>query len=226
MRYTRASASHSVSREVLMCEISSNDPETTSTSLATSTSNPPVAGTPAPLPKKKLPLGAIAGGTLAGCALLGVLGTVLLCRRRLRPRSRDVSPSIEEAPLPPLGGAVTTIPKEGTENGANLAVVHEEISPGDQTATALAAQVRALEAQVQQLMTERTERGAPTDSTAGSDVSLPARSLSTMKREQTRAVRNHQEGYSGADALLHTDSGLRLTAGRIVDELPPTYAAE
>lgn len=225
MRYTRASASHSVSREVLMCEIRSNDPETTSASSATSTSNPPVAGTSAPVPKK-LPVAAIAGGTLAGCAIIGVLGTVLLCRRRLRPRSREVSPSIEEAPLPPLGGAVTTTPKEGTENGAHIAVVHEEISPGDQIAAALAAQVRALEAQVQQLMTERTERGARTDSTAGSDVSLPARSLLTMKREQTRAVRNHQEGYSGADSLLHTDSGLRLTVGRIVDELPPTYAAE
>ncbi|KAJ7764028.1 hypothetical protein DFH07DRAFT_956300 [Mycena maculata] len=31
-------------------------------------------------------------------------------------------------------------------------------------------------------------------------------------------------GYGGADALVHTNSGLRLTAGqRVVDELPPTY---
>ncbi|KAF7349078.1 hypothetical protein MVEN_01429800 [Mycena venus] len=195
---------------------------TSTASSPTSTSSPPVAGTPAPIPKKKLPVAVIAGGTIAGCALLGVLGTVLLCRR---PRSREVSPSIEEAFLPPLGGAVTT-PKEGTENGAHIAVVHEETSPGDQTTTALAAKVHALEAQVQQLMTDWTERRARTDSTAGSDVSLLAHSLSTMKREQTRVVRNHQEGYSGADALLHTDSGLRLTAGRIVDEFPPTYASE
>ncbi|KAF7333804.1 hypothetical protein MVEN_02337200 [Mycena venus] len=88
--------------------------------------------------------------------------------RRLRAtRSpREVSPSIEEASLPPLGGAVTTTSKEGTKNGAYI-----EISPGDKTTTALAAQVRALEAQIQQLMTEWTERRARTDSTAGLDVS-------------------------------------------------------
>jgi hypothetical protein len=61
----------------------------------------------------------------------------------------------------------------------------------------------------------------------GSSAGDPAvrRSLSTMKREQTRVVRENEESYRGVDSLVHTDSGLRLTPGR-VNELPPNYAAD
>ncbi|KAJ6583256.1 hypothetical protein B0H10DRAFT_1962253 [Mycena sp. CBHHK59/15] len=36
-------------------------------------------------------------------------------------------------------------------------------------------------------------------------------------------VSAHRDRYSAVDALVHTDSGLRLTAGRVADEVPPTY---
>ncbi|KAJ7643161.1 hypothetical protein DFH06DRAFT_602977 [Mycena polygramma] len=88
---------------------------------------------------------------------------------------------------------------------------------------ALAAKLLALEAEVKQL---KAERGEGSSSASNTDAASLTRSLSTMKRDQSRTVRDHQEGYTGADALMHTDSGLRLTAERTVPELPPTYAAE
>ncbi|KAJ6534250.1 hypothetical protein B0H19DRAFT_1080737 [Mycena capillaripes] len=173
-----------------LCDIHVYDPEITSASSETSLSitsvtssiSPSETGTPFPaISKKQVPVGAIAGGTIAGVALvLGVLLTELLRRRQMRPRPRTVSPSIEEAPLPPLGGVITTKEStEGRENGVHLASVNERAALGDEVAAALAAQVRTLEAEVQRLMAEREER-----STAGSNTSLP-RSLSTMKRVYT-----------------------------------------
>ncbi|KAJ7115409.1 hypothetical protein C8R44DRAFT_880708 [Mycena epipterygia] len=62
-----------------------------------------------------------------------------------------------------------------------------------------------------------------------------SRSIFTMKRDQTRIVREHQYRYSGyghatvRDSLVHTDSGLRLTAQTVADEdggVPPTYVTE
>ncbi|KAJ6522218.1 hypothetical protein DFH09DRAFT_1330697 [Mycena vulgaris] len=64
-------------------------------------------------------------------------------------------------------------------------------------------------------------------SAAGSETaSFAGCSLSKMKREQVRVVRETQAGYETADAFVHTDGGLQLTAGRVVDDLPPTYVAD
>ncbi|KAJ7133925.1 hypothetical protein C8R43DRAFT_1133163 [Mycena crocata] len=81
-----------------------------------------------------------------------------------------------------------------------------------------------------QLLAEQVRRlteHAEANSAVGSDAASVAmgRSLSTMKREQNRPVQQGQRGPFAADALIHTDSDLRLTAGRVVDELPPTYVA-
>jgi hypothetical protein len=55
-----------------------------------------------------------------------------------------------------------------------------------------------------------------------------ARSLSMMKRDQIRALQDDERGVGVgvSDTLVHTDSGLRLTAGRVVDEVPPSYVVD
>jgi hypothetical protein len=90
----------------------------------------------------------------------------------------------------------------------------------EQDSVGIAEQLRALEVQLPKQHAEGSTARSETNVSVG-------RSLSTMKREQTRVVQN-QAGYSSGvvDSLVHGDSGLRLTAGRMVDELPPTYVAE
>ncbi|KAJ7271274.1 hypothetical protein C8J57DRAFT_1508227 [Mycena rebaudengoi] len=91
----------------------------------------------------------------------------------------------------------------------------------------LVEQVRLLHEQVQRLGVERDNAASGSSSSGGGGSSI-GRSLSTMKSEQTRALRSHSGYANGAsDSLTHTDSGLRLTAGRTVDEAPPpTYQAD
>ncbi|KAJ7847666.1 hypothetical protein B0H13DRAFT_2362367 [Mycena leptocephala] len=62
----------------------------------------------------------------------------------------------------------------------------------------------------------------------GSENASRARSFSMMKRDQMRALHDHERGVGVgvSDTLVHTDSGLRLTAGRVVDEVPPSYVAD
>lgn len=57
-------------------------------------------------------------------------------------------------------------------------------------------------------------------------VSTRAR-LSTMKRDQMRTVGEHTlPGGRARDVLVHTDSGMRLGPGPVVEELPPVYAED
>ncbi|KAJ7620912.1 hypothetical protein DFH06DRAFT_1305929 [Mycena polygramma] len=84
----------------------------------------------------------------------------------------------------------------------------------------LAEQVRLLKHELRELR-QRVDGG----STTSSETASLGRSLSTMKREQTQALQQHGRGSHVTDALVHTDSGLRLTAGR-AEELPPTYVAD
>ncbi|KAJ7757333.1 hypothetical protein DFH07DRAFT_772816 [Mycena maculata] len=91
-------------------------------------------------------------------------------------------------------------------------------APSDPAAVALPQELRTLTEGF-----ERYRQHAEGSSTTRSETASVRRSLSVMKRDQTLAVLNHQEGY----ALVHTDSGLRLSAGRpVVDELPPTYTED
>jgi hypothetical protein len=151
--------------------------------------------------------------------LLAVLAGLLVWRRYRR--SKATAADNEEAVVPSDGEG--TPPKEtpaslvpDASQGTNIAV------PQEQDAAAITNQLRILQDQVQQLIQDRAEGS----STAGSDTASVTRSLSTMKRDQTRVVREHQLGHVVTDSLVHTDSGLRLTAGRVVDELPPTYVAD
>ncbi|KAJ7662835.1 hypothetical protein DFH06DRAFT_1325183 [Mycena polygramma] len=158
---------------------------------------------------KKLPAATIAGGTVAGvAAVLALLSIFLLWRsaphrRRARAERRDAKPDGVAAPA----FRSPDFPDFGP--------------PEEQDATTLAAQVRRLQEQVKRLESERSEGGG---STVGSDTASVARSMSTMKRDQMWSI--HQSRYTESDELSHTDSGLRLTAGRTVHAPPPMYVAQ
>ncbi|KAJ6498398.1 hypothetical protein C8R47DRAFT_1212095 [Mycena vitilis] len=201
----------------------SDDPLSTASSTTTSqtstTSSPAKTSAAAvDASKKKAPTAAIAGGVVGGLAgLLAIIGVVWLSRRRQRPQDPEdgVPPAMEELAQPrggPTSGGAAPQRESALPVGAD----------GDEAAAILAAKVIALEAEVQQMKSEREEGSS---SVANTDVTAPTRSLSTMKRVQAHTVRNYEDGYTGADAVVHTDSGVRLTAAR-ADELPPTYAPE
>jgi hypothetical protein len=61
-------------------------------------------------------------------------------------------------------------------------------------------------------------------STASGDLSTVSRSLSTMKRDQSRALR--ATNPTATNTIVHTDSGVRLTAGPAQEEIPPQYAPD
>ncbi|KAJ6467103.1 hypothetical protein C8R47DRAFT_1153147 [Mycena vitilis] len=87
----------------------------------------------------------------------------------------------------------------------------------------LAAEMRMVRAQVEHLAAQqqaihqvdhRASLFTDTESSA-------TRSLSTMKRDQTGVLR--ATNSTATDSLVHTDGGLRLTAGSAMDEAPPEY---
>ncbi|KAF8142653.1 hypothetical protein K438DRAFT_1784542 [Mycena galopus ATCC 62051] len=94
----------------------------------------------------------------------------------------------------------------------------------------LAVHLQRLTAEVERLAADRPDArsSVASDTTATSrTVDGPTRSISTLKRDQMCAIRDHQYGYSGSsvrDSLVHAESGLQLTA-ESVDEVPPTYEA-
>ncbi|KAJ6473417.1 hypothetical protein C8R47DRAFT_1076709 [Mycena vitilis] len=101
-----------------------------------------------------------------------------------------------------------------------------EAPPTDQMASvATQEEVRILREQLEQLR-QRVEGGSSATPTTGSETASLARSLSSMKREQTRALQAQRQGGDVTDNLVYTDSGLRLTVGRAVDEPPPSYVAD
>ncbi|KAJ6548204.1 hypothetical protein DFH09DRAFT_1367035 [Mycena vulgaris] len=190
----------------------SNDPDHTSSPTDPKSSETPISSG---VPKKKPSAGVIAGSTIAGLsALVAVVFGLFLCRRAQHRKagtgagaeeSRS-APFLEAEELPPWT-PVTTSPV-----GDPLSAESDE---------AIAERLRVLREQVRLL-----EQRAEGSSTAGTEAVSLGRSLSTMKREQMRVVQDHQAGYGGADSLVHTDSGLRLTAGREINEVPPSYVAD
>ncbi|KAJ7618203.1 hypothetical protein DFH06DRAFT_100050 [Mycena polygramma] len=188
-----------------------DDPTSPSqTSTSTSTSSSPAAPrmSSSSTAQKKPPVATIAGaavGAVASIAIL-LLGLIIVRRARRNNGRGPDTPAMEES-----GPASTDAFFTATTRGP------EPLS---------AEQFRILQQQVQRL--EQRVEGSVS---AGSETTSLGRSLSTMKREQTRALQEHGQGMHITDTLVHTDSGLRLTAGRgadegVVDELPPTYVAD
>ncbi|KAF7350202.1 hypothetical protein MVEN_01323200 [Mycena venus] len=89
-------------------------------------------------------------------------------------------------------------------------------SPRSPDNTALEEQVRMLRAQTAKLQLALRAQQAPSADTR----------LSSMKQEQTRAVRKGAPRGPAADSVLHTDSGIRFTPARQAKEIPPDYTLE
>ncbi|KAJ7474740.1 hypothetical protein FB451DRAFT_1397623 [Mycena latifolia] len=193
---------------------------TAPSSATTDSSNPPPSTSSALPSKKKTNAGAIAGGVVGGVAvILAFVAGLIFCRRSRRNKGNYASDK-EELPGQSFGYSMVS-------NGNPVAISSEAEGPpaSDTNADAVAAQLRRLTDQVEQLA-RRGEGSSVTESDIGSPASL-GRSLSTMKRDQTLAVRNSQPVDAVRDSFVHTDSGLRLAVGRVeIDEVPPLYEAE
>ncbi|KAJ7474738.1 hypothetical protein FB451DRAFT_1558028 [Mycena latifolia] len=186
--------------------------------LSTATSPPPPASA---LPsKKRANPGAIAGGVVGGiAAVLAFVAGVFLYRRSRRNKG-PYTPDKEDLPGQSPGDSMVS-----TANPVAISSGGEGPPASDPNAAVVAAQLRKLTDQVEQLA-RRGGRSSVAESDLGSPTSL-GRSLSTMKRDQTLAVRNSQPVDAVRDSLVHTDSGLRLAVGRVeIDEVPPSYEAE
>ncbi|KAJ7938869.1 hypothetical protein B0H13DRAFT_2301075 [Mycena leptocephala] len=191
----------------------SDDPDP----IASSSSQTPGPGTPTgssrtSTPHKKRPVTEIAGGVVGGAALLLVFFVGLMFESG-SPSSNALIISKE---------AVTPAPDAMPP--AQPPQVNSAAPPSEQdNAGVTAEQFRILQEELQQLR-QRIEGSSTTVSATRSE--SPGRSLSTMKREQTRALVEHARGSGVTDTLVHTNSGLRLTAGRVADDPPPTYVAD
>ncbi|KAJ7912259.1 hypothetical protein B0H13DRAFT_1851001 [Mycena leptocephala] len=219
------------------------DPSSTATSSAASTtisgSEPasiphsiaPDTTTSAATAHKKRPVGGIAGGVVGGVvALLALAAAILFCMRA-RDKTRS-APALAEGKATPSLGSLSSpsSPDNFQVEELHAAVPCARIGPAEEDPRVLAGRVRQLAAQVQRLEGERTNaRSSITSDTTSTSWPGGARSMSMMKRDQTRALREHHNGYTEdmmvRNSLVHTDSGLRMTA-EAVNEVPPTYEAE
>ncbi|KAJ7177199.1 hypothetical protein C8R46DRAFT_1188782 [Mycena filopes] len=121
----------------------------------------------------------------------------------------------------------TTVSSEGTivDQIQQLQETKFSTSPGNGLVIELADQVRVLTEQVQQLQQRSATDPEPVAAPTPTPNSLQ-RFLSTMNREQTRALADYARDPRVTDNLVHTDRGLQLTAGRVMDKSPPAYARE
>ncbi|KAJ7757353.1 hypothetical protein DFH07DRAFT_1025394 [Mycena maculata] len=159
--------------------------------------------------KKKIIVGAVVEGITA---LLHLERVCFLPDRRRWKGPSDSEKSTRTA--------VADSSKSEEVSHSDAAPPGDILSPSVLDTVALAQELRTLKEEFNQF-----RQNAEGSSTAISETTSATRSLSTMKRDQTRALQDHGEGYSAADAPVHTDSGLRLMVGRrAVDELPAAAA--
>ncbi|KAJ6577944.1 hypothetical protein B0H19DRAFT_1337789 [Mycena capillaripes] len=181
---------------------------TTSTSAsAISTSGPAKGGQTEKPPKPRAHVGAIVGGVLGGLALTIVLATAVIFFKRRTGRRNKMGRMFLGNPDP----ATHPSPQSDVEADPSARVQHNSV-------LRLEAQIRELQAQTAELRTAlgTQPQRAPSEGTR----------LAAMKREQIQAVRDHAPAVLPKDLLLHTDSGIRLTPARQVEELPPQYIDE
>ncbi|KAJ6598637.1 hypothetical protein B0H10DRAFT_2085710 [Mycena sp. CBHHK59/15] len=183
---------------------SSSASSMSTSAISTSSSTSPTSQIPSPSSsnaRTKLAAGAVAGISIGAAAAFGIMCAAVWCclsdRYRVNGDSSSRPPTLSQAE-----------------------------SRADET-TALAAEIRMVRSQVERL--EVRQSAVRHDSVGGSSLmsdvggSLP-RSLSTMKRDQSRVLR---DTYSTAtNSMVHTDSGLRLAAGTLGEEVPPEYAPD
>ncbi|KAJ7611393.1 hypothetical protein DFH06DRAFT_1308447 [Mycena polygramma] len=209
-------------------DVASSSPGATSTiTVFSSPQSSPTRGAPqiSSNSRTKPRTAAIAGGVVGGTAafFMCLAGLFLMGRARRNQEEKTLGAK------PPATDPVV-LSKEPVQLEAEAPFVAAELSRGRESTTAasgpddhgLAQQMRLLADEVQRLR-QRVDGS----STTASDSDSLSRSISTMKREQTQVLHQHgQLGTHVTDSLIRTDSGIRLTAGRAEEDLPPTYGAE
>ncbi|KAJ6473398.1 hypothetical protein C8R47DRAFT_1295070 [Mycena vitilis] len=224
---------------------STNDPDPTSSTKpkASPSAHTPVTSSS----KKKPPVGAIVGGVVGAVALIVlVLGGLTLARRakygkgrytsaveRSGPRDTDpVDTSKESWPqaVEVLSGTTHTSSnaQENLRLGEQVRLLTDEILRLKERADESGTENLRLGEQVRLLTDEllRVRERGDASSTAASETASMGRSVSTMKREQTHALQQHRRGSNLTESTARTDRGVRSTAGRAEEEMPPNYVAD
>ncbi|KAJ7487152.1 hypothetical protein FB451DRAFT_1535659 [Mycena latifolia] len=143
-----------------------------------------------------LPVAAIAGGIAVGAAaLLALLAGLIVCHNRRSRSSGRTTSAIEEGQPPSRGDVGLAEGFMSRSDGQSSGYLAQSL---EQDFT-MAARVRILEEEIQRL---RTQEGSAAGSSLSSLVPV-VRPLSTMKREQTQAALESQQGH------LFGDFGLR-----------------
>ncbi|KAJ7653917.1 hypothetical protein DFH06DRAFT_1416674 [Mycena polygramma] len=215
--------------DVASSSSSASQPGSTPTTVSSSAQLSPTRGAPqissGSTGKKKPRTAAIAGGVVGGIAAISIFLVGLLLVSRARRNKGQKTPGAKPPATDP-----SVQSKEPVQLEAEAPFVAAELSRGQESATpasgrddhGLTEQVRLLTDEVQRLR-QRVDGS----STTASDRDSLSRSISTIKREQTQVLHQHgQLGTHVTDSLIRTDSGIRLTAGRAEEDLPPTYDAD
>ncbi|KAJ7511915.1 hypothetical protein B0H11DRAFT_2268876 [Mycena galericulata] len=212
---------------------------TPSEAQSSSPPSPSPAGAAVTTPKAKDSVRAIAGTALGVAALLFLLTALYLFRRRRKSISisnsnsssssdaaADTMPMIVKQPIDAFPAA-----RRSYLSSSSPPYAYAESPRASESG--VVDEIRSLRAQVSRLEERVAVTGEGGTGSVGSTSVPVRRSLSSMKRDQTRALLEDQDFYEGWDSLVHTDSGIRLSAGRPravgvldVEELPPTYMAE
>ncbi|KAJ6577941.1 hypothetical protein B0H19DRAFT_1253244 [Mycena capillaripes] len=175
---------------------------TQGTSSTTSTSASATSISLDNAPKPRADVRAVVGGALGGLVLISVLAIgVILFKRRAGRRKKWGRIFLGDPDL-------ATRPSAYIEANPSGTVQH------DNSVIRLEAQIRELQAQTAEL---RTALGTQPQRPPSEGTRLAA-----MKRE-IQAMRDYAPAVLPGDLVLHTDSGLRLTPARQIEELPPEY---
>ncbi|KAJ7268982.1 hypothetical protein C8J57DRAFT_1716996 [Mycena rebaudengoi] len=230
---TMISAAATTSSPAILTSLSTS---TNTISTAAITSSPTISTSSSPNKAPSIPL--IAGAAAVGAALILALFVGFLFYHRAR-RTKADAPGMEE-----WGSMAGLVIPRGDRDGlvGNGGIQNHRGSAGaaqlQQNQSGREVPLGQLTENVQRW--ERTTNGTRSDIASLVSTSMEgssaetwesasrARSLSMMKRDQIRALQDDERGVGVgvSDTLVHTDSGLRLTAGRVVDEVPPSYVVD
>ncbi|KAJ6577938.1 hypothetical protein B0H19DRAFT_1253240 [Mycena capillaripes] len=174
-----------------------------STTSASASASGPVKGAPKQKPPNaRADVRVIVGGVLGGLVIIVSAAAIIFFKRRAGRRKK-----LGRIYLVDPYSAAHPSSKSDVEADSSGTVQH------DNSVIRLEAQIRELQAEFRAALGTPPQR-APSDGTR----------LAAMKREQMQAVRDHAPAVVPGDLVLYTDSGMRLTPARQMEELPPDYA--
>ncbi|KAJ6452379.1 hypothetical protein C8R47DRAFT_1204333 [Mycena vitilis] len=176
-----------------------SDSSSTTSSAASSSTASTSTSTVLPDPHSTLGSGAKAGIAVGAVALVALLGVVLFLFLRGRNEAREKLHKAES-------------PSDRFDTPSN----------GAEPETDLIAEMRMVRSHVERLAEQQKQ--ALHEGSSGASVFLDTeskvtRSVSTMKRDQSRVLR--ATNSTATNSMVYTDSGLRLAPGVATEEAPP-----